>query len=76
MLLPGDKGGVALADIIFGKINPSGKLPYTYPRYSGVIMHYDHSNQVINANTWKNDFFNPQYNFGHGLSYTKFGIQT
>ena len=71
--LPGDKGGVALADIIFGKINPSGKLPYTYPRYSGVIMHYDHKqSEVINANTWKNDFFNPQYNFGHGLSYTKF----
>ena len=71
--LPGDKGGVALADIIFGKINPSGKLPYTYPRYSGVIMHYDHKqSEVINANTWANDFFNPQYNFGHGLSYTKF----
>ena len=71
--LPGDKGGLALADIIFGKINPSGKLPYTYPRYSGVIMHYDHKqSEVINANTWKNDFFNPQYNFGHGLSYTKF----
>ena len=71
--LPGDKGGEALADIIFGKINPSGKLPYTYPRYSGVVMHYDHKqSEVINANTWKNDFFNPQYNFGHGLSYTKF----
>ncbi len=71
--LPGDKGGLALADIIFGKINPSGKLPYTYPRYSGVIMHYDHKqSEVINANTWKNDFFNPQYNFGYGLSYTKF----
>ena len=36
-------------------------------------MHYDHKqSEVINANTWKNDFFNPQYNFGHGLSYTKF----
>ena len=71
--LPGDQGGRALADIIFGEINPSGKLPYTYPRYSGVIMHYDHKqSEVINANTWANDFFNPQYNFGFGLSYTDF----
>ena len=71
--LPGDQGGRALADIIFGKINPSGKLPYTYPRHSGVIMHYDHKqSEVINANTWANDFFNPQYNFGFGLSYTDF----
>ncbi|MFL2572815.1 MAG: glycoside hydrolase family 3 N-terminal domain-containing protein [Flavobacteriales bacterium] len=71
--LPGDQGGRALADIIFGKTNPSGKLPYTYPRHSGVIMHYDHKqSEVINANTWANDFFNPQYNFGFGLSYTDF----
>ena len=71
--LPGDQGGQALADIIFGKTNPSGKLPYTYPRHSGVIMHYDHKqSEVINANTWANDFFNPQYNFGFGLSYTDF----
>ena len=71
--LPGDQGGRALSDIIFGKINPSGKLPYTYPRHSGVIMHYDHKqSEVINANTWANDFFNPQYNFGFGLSYTDF----
>lgn len=71
--LPGDQGGQALADIIFGKINPSGKLPYTYPRHSGVIMYYDHKqSEVINGNTWANNFFNPQYNFGFGLSYTDF----
>jgi len=71
--LPGDQGGRALVDIIFGKINPSGKLPYTYPRHSGVIMHYDHKqSELINGNTWANDFFNPQYNFGFGLSYTDF----
>ena len=71
--LPGDQGGTAIADIIFGKINPSGKLPYTYPRNSGVIMPYYHKqSELINGNTWKNDFFNPQYKFGFGLSYTDY----
>ena len=71
--LPGDQGGQALSDIIFGEINPSGKLPYTYPRHNGVIMHYDHKqSELLNANTWKNDFFNPQYEFGFGLSYTNY----
>ena len=40
--LPGDQGA-AIADIIAGKINPSGKLPFTYPKYNGVKMHYDTS---------------------------------
>ena len=71
--LPGDQGGQVLSDIIFGEINPSGKLPYTYPRHNGVIMHYDHKqSELLNANTWKNDFFNPQYEFGFGLSYTNY----
>ena len=71
--LPGDQGGNAIADIISGKINPSGKLPYTYPKYNGVIMHYDYKqSETINANTWENDFYNPQWNFGYGLSYTSF----
>ena len=71
--LPGDQGGAAIADIIAGKINPSGKLPFTYPKYNGVKMHYDHKqSEVINANTWKNDFYDPQWDFGFGLSYTNF----
>ena len=36
-------------------------------------MHYDHKqSELINANTWKNDFYNPQWDFGFGLSYTTF----
>ena len=71
--LPGDQGASAIVDILCGDINPSGKLPYTYPRYNGVIMHYDHKqSELLNANTWQNDFYNPQWDFGFGLSYTTF----
>ena len=71
--LPGDQGARAIVDILLGDINPSGKLPYTYPRYDGVIMHYDHKqSELINGNNWSNDFFDPQFRFGFGLSYTNF----
>ncbi|MFD1079841.1 glycoside hydrolase family 3 protein, partial [Longispora fulva] len=40
--LPGNFGGDALADIIFGDVNPSGKLPYTYPRYPNDLVPYIH----------------------------------
>jgi beta-glucosidase len=71
--LPGDQGANAIVDVLTGKVNPSGKLPYTYPRYNGVIMHYDHKqSELLNANTWKNNYYNPQWDFGFGLSYTKF----
>ena len=71
--LPGDQGANAIADVLLGNINPSGKLPYTYPRHNGVIMHYDHKkSELLNANTWKDNYYNPQWDFGFGLSYTTF----
>jgi beta-glucosidase len=71
--LPGDQGANAIVDVLVGKVNPSGKLPYTYPRYNGVIMHYDHKqSELLNANTWEENYYNPQWDFGFGLSYTTF----
>lgn len=63
---PGMEGGQAVADVLFGDVNPSGRLPYTYPRFAGSFTTYDHK---PSEETRENPF-HPQWPFGHGLSYT------
>ena len=69
---PGDYGGLALADIIYGKINPSGKLPFTYPRYENSLLWYDHKHTETLDQSFGRNAFNPQWEFGFGMSYTNF----
>jgi beta-glucosidase len=74
--LPGNYGGNATADVIFGKINPSGKLPYTYPRYRHALINYWHKlseeqTAIPGAYNYESDY-SPLWEFGHGLSYTTF----
>jgi beta-glucosidase len=66
--LPGNEGGRAIADILAGDVNPSGKLPVTYPKYPNDLVCYDYK---YSENTEPNKF-DPEFPFGFGLSYTEF----
>lgn len=74
--LPGDQGGIALSELITGKADFSGRLPYTYPRYDGVIEFYDHPGSVARAKSGQFTAYNPQWDFGYGLSYNYAQIST
>jgi beta-glucosidase len=70
--LSGNEGGDALASILFGDANPSGKLPFTYPKYTNSLNNYYRKN-LENGNPDDKHGYNPLYEFGFGLSYTAFG---
>ena len=71
---PGSFGGLAVAEIIFGKINPSGKLPLTVARTVGQLkMFYNHKHSMY-FRDYAMQTNKPLYSFGFGLSYTKFDI--
>ena len=71
---PGCFGGLAAAEIIFGKVNPSGKLPLTIANSVGQLkMFYNHKNSMYYRKYAMNTN-KPLYSFGFGLSYTKFEI--
>lgn len=74
--LPGNFGADALVDIIFGDVNPSGKLPYNYPKFPNSLVNYNHKpseSRSVVAGVYNYDAdYNPQYEFGFGLSYTTF----
>lgn len=72
----GKKTAEAVADVLFGDYNPSGRLPFSYPRSMGEMVLYDRKytedvREIFNENmTW--DGYHPLFPFGYGLSYTSF----
>ena len=74
--LPGNFGGDALSDIISGDVNPSGKLPYTYPAYpNSLLPYYYKPSEVQNNAQGAYNYIgevNNLYDFGFGLSYSEF----
>ncbi|MFD5699868.1 glycoside hydrolase family 3 N-terminal domain-containing protein [Streptomyces lasiicapitis] len=79
---PGVEAGNAIADVLFGKVDPGGKLPVSFPRTVGQIpVHYNHEStgRPYDAdNKYSSKYLDlppdPQFPFGHGLSYTTFEI--
>ena len=71
---PGSLGGLAITNILTGKVNPSGKLPVTIPRNSGQIQMIYNYKPSQYFQKYKDGDTTPLYPFGYGLSYTKFNI--
>ncbi|MCK9902652.1 glycosyl hydrolase [Parafrankia colletiae] len=80
--LLGEEAGAAIADTVFGTVNPSGKLPSTFPRHLGQVplYHGHHHGSGYGHPTGSRHGYNdladngPLYPFGHGLSYSTFDI--
>ena len=74
--LPGNRGGEAIADIIFGDYNPDGKLPITYPLSPNGFVTYDRKPledyETSDPLALSRGEYENLYPFGHGLSYSKF----
>ncbi len=74
--LPGEEGGDAIVDVLLGAVNPSGKLPITFPRHVGQIPIYASHKPSGGKSHWKGAYVDlsnkPLWPLGYGLSYTQF----
>jgi beta-glucosidase len=68
---PGQRGGNAVADVLFGDYNPAGRLPVTFYKADETLPAFD--DYTMQGRTYRYFAGEPLYAFGHGLSYTRFG---
>lgn len=71
---PGVMGGKALAEILFGKVSPSGKLPVTFYHQSDLYLMPEFKDYGMKGRTYRYLGFRPLYPFGYGLTYSKVGL--
>jgi beta-glucosidase-like glycosyl hydrolase len=70
----GQEGGTAVADVLFGDVNPGGKLPITFPRATGQLPVY-YGRKPTSFRSYLDLTREPLFPFGHGLSYTTFKLE-
>ena len=68
---PGQEGGNAIADVLFGEFNPAGRLPFSVPRSVGQVPVY-YNKKAPQSHDYVEMSASPLYSFGYGLSYTTF----
>lgn len=73
--LPGDFGGEAIAKVLFGDAEPGGRLPFTYPANTGDFVHYDHKFSEKRDSKFGLSAYQPQFDFGAGMTYTTFAYR-
>jgi beta-glucosidase len=77
----GQDGGTALARLLFGQVSPSGRLPFSVARDASHYPWFDRDAEAIRYDLWHGYALldragtPPRYGFGHGLSYTRFGLR-
>ena len=68
---PGERGGTAIADLLFGRVSPSGRLPLAFPEKTEDLPPFD-DYEMSHGRTYMYRKIKPLYEFGYGLSYTRF----
>jgi hypothetical protein len=71
---PGQSGGQGIADVLFGKVNPGGRLPVSVPMHVGALPSYYNYKQTARKKWYMDIESFPQFPFGYGLSYTTFNV--